>query len=279
MTRKLNTIPHIPNYEWIRQQMNADLEYRLKSRKKQTSLGRPLYERINVQLITTQECPYHCPFCLEKQNPMCGNQDQKKQLEALKKVLDEHPNARLTVTGGEPGLYTVHVSRIVQAFKKCSNNVFVSINTAGYDPDISNIAKINLSVNNYVKPDLMMFPGCTYQTVLQENEMTVDNIKKIIEMVKQDSHEQIKSFSFRFLSELSKHDYSVDVWNNLMSDPDIRIGTFRIGDFFVYATFDYKDTHCRITLGDMWQQKKNVYEDGYSNIIIHPDGIVRTNWK
>lgn len=84
MTRKFDFIPFIPNYEWIREQMKADLEYRLKNRLYKTSLGRPLYERINIQLITTQECPYNCPFCLERQNPMEGNQDFKKQIESLK---------------------------------------------------------------------------------------------------------------------------------------------------------------------------------------------------
>lgn len=62
-------------------------------------------------------------------------------------------------------------------------------------------------------------------------------------------------------------------------DPDIHIGTFRIGDFFVYATFDWKGRHARLTLGDMYVQKSNHYQDGYSNIIIHPDGRVATNWR
>lgn len=52
-----------------------------------------------------------------------------------------------------------------------------------------------------------------------------------------------------------------------------------IGDFFTYATFDYAGSHARVTLGDMWQQRHNDYQDGYSNIIIHPDGRVTTNWK
>ena len=87
------------------------------------------------------------------------------------------------------------------------------------------------------------------------------------------------SFSFRFLSGLSKKEYPVDVWNELQNDSEIDIHTFRIGDFFVYATFDYAGKHARVTLGDMWQQKHNDYSDGYSNIIIHPDGRVATNWR
>lgn len=34
-----------------------------------------------------------------------------------------------------------------------------------------------------------------------------------------------------------------------------------------------------LTLGDMYMQKSNRYQDGYSNIIIHPDGRVATNWR
>ena len=87
------------------------------------------------------------------------------------------------------------------------------------------------------------------------------------------------SFSFRFLSGFEKKDYPVDIWNDLQSDSEIDVHTFRIGDFFTYATFDYAGSHARVTLGDMWQQRHNDYQDGYSNIIIHPDGRVTTNWK
>lgn len=87
------------------------------------------------------------------------------------------------------------------------------------------------------------------------------------------------NFSFRFLSGLEKKDYPVKIWNDLQNDYDIDIHTFRIGDFFVYATFDYMGKHARLTLGDMWQQRNNDYKDGYSNIIIHPDGTIGTNWR
>ena len=80
-------------------------------------------------------------------------------------------------------------------------------------------------------------------------------------------------------TELKKKDYPVNVWNELQEDPGIEVHTFRIGDFFVYATFDYNGKHARITLGDMYQQMHNDYRDGYSNIIIHPDGTIGTNWK
>ena len=87
------------------------------------------------------------------------------------------------------------------------------------------------------------------------------------------------SFSFRVLSGLEKKDYPVDILNDLQQDADVDVHTFRIGDFFVYATFDYAGKHARVTLGDMWQQRHNNYGDGYSNIIIHPDGRVSTNWR
>ena len=67
--------------------------------------------------------------------------------------------------------------------------------------------------------------------------------------------------------------------NQMQNDSEIDVHTFRIGDFFAYATFDYMGKHARVTLGDMWQQQHNAYGDGYSNIIIHPDGRISTNWR
>lgn len=275
MTRKLDFIPNIPNYEWTREQMKIDLEYRLKNRLCKTSLGRPLYERINIQIITTQECPYDCPFCLERQNPMEGKQDFKRQIEALKYVLNEHPNARLTITGGEPGLYVDHVAALVETFKRNSNNTFVSINTSGFDHKIARIpdVNINLSINDYIKPDISLFSNSTYQTVLSDAKMNLATIKNIMD------NEECNTFSFRFMSYLKKNDYDITIWDELKKDPAIQIKTFRIGDFFVYATFDYHGKHARVTLGDMYQQINNNYQDGYSNIIIHPDGKIKTNWK
>lgn len=91
MSSKMNYIPHISSYEDIRAEMSNDLQYRLASRTAKTSLGRPLYYRINVQMITTQECPFHCPFCLERQNPMSGDNDFDAQIEALKRVCRSIP--------------------------------------------------------------------------------------------------------------------------------------------------------------------------------------------
>ncbi len=270
MSSKLNFIPFIASYDDIREEMNDDLQYRLKCRTAKTSLGRPLYYRINVQLITTQECPFYCPFCLERQNPMFGDNDFTAQIKALKMVLQEHPDARLTITGGEPGLYPDHVANVVQTYKSHSNEVFCSINTTGFNEALNGVAHINLSRNEYVAGDPSRFPGCTVQTVVED--LSLQFIKDYMGM-------DAKNFSFRVLSSLDKKDYPVDVWNDLQKDDEIDVHTFRIGDFFVYATFDYAGKHARVTLGDMWQQQHNDYGDGYSNIIIHPDGRIATNWR
>lgn len=280
MSRKLDGIPNIPNYDWIRNQMNEDLKYRLSSRKRKTSFGNPLYERINVQIVVTKECPYNCYFCIDKKNPMTGNQDFNEQIKSLKLILKEHPNARLTITGGEPSLYLEHIKQLIDIYKKESDNIFYNINTTGYDSKISKMFdNINLSSNECVKPNLKYFPNCNYQTVLSDDKMNLENIKDIIEKTKLESNNSINKFSFRYLSTTEKVDYNIDIFNELREDDEIKISTFRIGDFFVYATFDYKDTHNRITLGDLWQQQNNNYGDGYSNIIIHPNGKITTNWK
>lgn len=270
MSEKKNYIPHFETYEEIREEMEKDLKYRMDCRKDRTSFGIPLYYRINVQMIITQECPYHCPFCLERKNPMQGDNDFASQIVSLKKILNEHPNARLSITGGEPGLYPEHVKNIVDTYRKNSNNVFCSINTSGYSKDINGLAHINLSYNEYVHKNPKDFPNCTVQTIIKN-----PNIDYIKDFMKKEAD----NFSFRFLSGLEKKDYPVQIWNDLQDDVEINIHTFRIGDFFVYATFDYAGKHARLTLGDMWQQRKNDYKDGYSNIIIHPDGVIGTNWR
>lgn len=271
MSRKLNHIPNIPSYDYIRYEMARDLKYRLESRQEKTSFGRPLYYRINVQVITTQECPFSCPFCLERQNPMTGNNDFPAQIDALKRVLAEHPNARLTITGGEPGLYPEHVTQLVETYKHNSNNLSCSINTTGYNIALNGIARIKLSHNDYVKGDPQKFPGCTVSTVLETP--TIQYIKDFMADIKADS------FKFRFLSGIEKKDYSVQIWNDLQQDEEIGVKMFRIGDFFVNATFSYAGKVGQLALGDMWQQQHNDYQGGYSNIIIHPDGRIGTNWR
>lgn len=222
----------------------------------------------------THECPFHCPFCLERQNPMEGKQDFPAQLKSLAVVLKEHPQARLTITGGEPGLYPEQVHNIERIYNTIADGVFISVNTTGIEPNVANNAHINLSCNDYVSPNVSQFPECTLQTVLSDEKMTIDSIKNFIH-----THPSVKNFSFRFLSGLEKHDYPIDIWNDLQNDKDFNINTFRVGDFFVYATFNYHNAHGRVTLGDMYQQKHNPYQDGYSNIIIHPDGHIATNWR
>lgn len=145
--------------------MGEDLRYRLKSRNAKTSLGRPLYYRINIQLITTQECPHACPFCLERQNPMSGVNNFSAQIETLKTALAEHPNARLSITGGEPGLYPEHIANAVETYKRNSNGIFCSINTSGFSTALNGLAHINLSRNDFVCENPKRFPGCTVQTV------------------------------------------------------------------------------------------------------------------
>lgn len=276
MSDKLNYIPFIPNYEYIQNEMEKDLEYRLNFRKRKTKFGRPLYKNISVQIITTHKCPYNCPFCIEKINPIGDSNDNKsKQLMSLIKILQEHKDIRLTITGGEPGLFPIHIRNISNIYKKYSNNVFISINTTGINLYIQQFGHINLSVNKYLqKPNLLIFKNCTYQTVLSDDEMNLENIKNIM-----DNEKNTNKFSFRFISDIKPKQYNINIFNELQNNSDIKINTFRIGDFFIYCTFDYKNNHGRITLGDMYQQKKNNYKDGYSNIIIHPDGNIGLNWR
>lgn len=73
MSRKMDYIPYISDYDILRDAMRHDLNYRKRTRinkDNKTSLGYPLYKNINIQVIMTQECPYKCSWCMERQNPM-----------------------------------------------------------------------------------------------------------------------------------------------------------------------------------------------------------------
>lgn len=275
MSEKMNFIPFIKGYDYIKKEMYKDLQYRLNCRQEKTFLGRPLYFNINVQMVITKKCNYNCPFCIEQKNNIGTNKENfEQQLISLKKVLNEHKNARLTITGGEPSLFINHCKNIVDIYNKYSNGKFININTTGFDEKIADLGNINLSVNEYIPNKLDKFPNATYQTVLEDDKMNVVNIKEIMDNINN------KNFSFRFISEYDyAKDYNIAIFNELANDKEFKINTFRIGDFFVYATFNYKEKHGRITLGDMYIQKINDYKDGYSNIIIHPNGSINVNWR
>ena len=49
------------------------------------------------------------------------------------------------------------------------------------------------------------------------------------------------AFLFGSCYGLEKKDYPVDIWNDLQQDADVDVHTFRIGDFFVYATLTMQE--------------------------------------
>lgn len=289
MSSKLNYIPKITSYNNIRSEMNRDLEWRLNNRKEKTLYGRPLYYNMNVQIIVTHECPFSCPFCMERQNPMSGKQDFAAQAASLYNVLQYHPTARITVTGGEPLLYPKHVNHLFHIFRDYSDNKFFVLNTTAYQEqkvrELNRFISMNISVNDYVKPDKGAFDWniSTLQTVVKDEDMRLSHLRDWIKSTEESNGNHNFSYSFRFLSSLDRKDYPVEIWNELRCDPDIEISSFRIGDFFVYCNYwDKKmQRECRVTLGDMYQQRLNLeeYGDGYSNIIIHPDGKIEVNWQ
>ena len=290
MSSKLNYIPKITSYNDIRNEMNRDLEWRLSNRKEKTLYGRPLYYNMNVQIIVTHECPFNCPFCMERQNPICGKQDFSAQAASLYNVLMQHPTARVSVTGGEPLLYPYHINKLYEIYCYNSKQNFFVVNTTGCDAakaeKILSSIPFNMSVNDSTQYDerIISYPRrLTLQTIVKDEDMRLSYLRNWIRQKEVETQVDDCEYSFRFLSGLDRKDYSVNIWNDLRRDPEIRIDSFRIGDFFVYCNYwDKKmQRECRITLGDMYQQRLNLekYGDGYSNIIIHPDGKIGVNWQ
>ena len=290
MSSKLNYIPKITSYNDIRDEMNRDLEWRLSNRKKKTLYGRPLYYNMNVQIIITHECLFECSFCMERQNPMGGKADFAAQAASLYNVLQLHPTARVSVTGGEPLLYPYHINKLYEIYLHYGKQKFFVVNTTGYDATkaekVLSSIPFNVSVNDSVQYDERIIPyprRLTLQTIVKDEYMRLSYLRDWIRQKEVETQESSCEYSFRFLSGLGGKDYSIDIWNDLRWDPKIRIDSFRIGDFFVYCNyFDYElNRTCRITLGDMYQQKCNLkkYGDAYSNIIIHPEGKIGVDWQ
>lgn len=81
------------------------------------------------------------------------------------------------------------------------------------------------------------------------------------------------------IQELEKHDKNREIifqtlGDNIDCTDELTIE--RMEDSIYHC---HNGKHARLTLGDMWQQRNNDYKDGYSNIIIHPNGVIGTNWK
>lgn len=290
MSEKMHCIPYISNYDFIRDEMQKDLKWRLKNKTAKTAYGRPLYNNINIQIITTHECPFECSFCMERKNPMCGKADFAAQAASLYNVLMQHPTARVSVTGGEPLLYPYHINKLYEIYLHNSKQNFFVVNTTGYDAvkaeKILSSIPFNVSVNDSTQYDerIISYPRrLTLQTIVKDEDMRLSYLRNWIRQKEVETQVDDCAYSFRFLSGLDRKDYSVNIWNDLRWDSKIRINSFRIGDFFVYCNyFDYElERTCRVTLGDIYQQRNNLekYGDGYSNIIIHPDGKIGVNWQ
>lgn len=279
MSRKLSCIPNkFNNYSAVLEEMENDFQYRFSDRKRLTSFGRPLYERINLQMVITQACPFNCSFCIERQNPQGAVNNFNEQIKSLKKILIEHPNARLSITGGEPMLYPEHVRKIISIAK--STATFISLNTTGKLPipkDIQEQCHLNISDNSEVHSDLSLFENnknVTIQTIFSSEDMTLKNIKKYM-----NNHSNHKNFSFRYLTTIGENNYNVNILNEIRNDSEITLHTFRIGDFFMYVTAMYNKQHFRITLGDMTLQQNREYKNTYSNLIINAEGEIQKNWN
>lgn len=81
-----------------------------------------------IYLMLTENCNYHCSFCIR--NNIINNQNEVSSnllIDALHILSQEYPNATIVLTGGEPTLYPAF-SDILQEAMNCFKSVQIASN-------------------------------------------------------------------------------------------------------------------------------------------------------
>ena len=259
-----------------------------------------LYRRLNVQLLVTKRCPFHCPFCIERENPVGGKNEQEElQIVNLIKVLKSMKESGLeptvSITGGEPMLKPAFVGTVIDILD--GMNVLYNINTSGYigNEDVIAVLKkakrINLSVhsadakNNAMIFDRVperywldpIFENATIQKVFNsESECELSAVTGFVHNFPQ------KRFSLRFPT------YDVDVdtleWKRLFrSLEDNCQNNFiqqKVGDYYWYEDWSCAEKHLHLSFSSLKQLRRNQEQDRdfVRAVIIEPNGDIKYDW-
>lgn len=259
-----------------------------------------LYKRLNIQLLVTKRCPFNCSFCIEKENPIGGSDEQESlQFNNLNKILLSMEVAGLTptvsITGGEPMLKPEFVNKTTQLLDNL--NVPYNINTSGYIGSeearvvLCKAKRTNLSVHSFNavensvifgrKPERYwldsVFNKSTIQKVFTTNEEChLPFVKHFIHNFNQDR------FSFRFPTE----DLNIDtlewkyLFKELENDKDCSFIQQKIGDYYWYEDWLINEKHVHISFSSLKQlvRNQNQESDFVRAVIVEPNGTIKYDW-
>ena len=258
-----------------------------------------LYRRLNVQLLVTKKCPFNCPFCIEKVNPV-GNEyrNEQKQLESLEKVLTtlkaSGMEPTVSITGGEPTLCKDFLLKVADLLDRL--DVRFNLNTSGMitadkDKVIERFDRINLSVHSedieknnsifgvkrYDYWNNPIYKNATIQTVLTDN--TLDSLIRFLNSFDQ------KRFSVRFPA-LTNADESLE-WEDLFylinKDSHFEFVQQKIGDYYWFEEYKYNEKTIRFSFASMKQLDyyKNILKEKENfarAFVILPSGEIQSDW-
>ena len=260
-----------------------------------------LYKNINVQVVMTKACPFDCPFCVEKVNPISpaagtAPVDGKKGLilRLCQSLYKSGCNPTFSITGGEPMLYpqdSIEIQKFI-----CDLGYKVNINTCGIVTDkniMDNFERINLSVHDSNPLKNSKIFGGMREKYWEEFDPNTTTIQKVLNLPCTGMDlgtfilhlPKFKRFSFRlptqsldeknwdwtkFMETIPKYYYSSS-WKFLQQ---------KIGDYYFYEDWMWANKHIHISYSSIQQLREyKIRGDNFVRaIIICPDNTIQYDW-
>lgn len=263
-----------------------------------------LYRRLNIQVLVTKRCPFSCPFCVERMNPVGGiaKENCMRQVEVLKDVISAVGKAGLnptvSFTGGEPMLNPAHVNEMMHLLEE--NHVMYNVNTSGClmnascYPTLMAASRINLSVHESdpIKNGAIFGRAAeeywnnpifaANKTTIQKVITTKPDLSSICQFIQAFPQ---KRFSLRFPTE--DENVSSIEWRELFLElqkechGDIKFIQQKIGDYYWYEEWMIGDKLVHFSFSSLKQlhrNKLNERETIIRALIIEPDGTIKYDW-
>lgn len=255
-----------------------------------------LYRRLNIQLVTTNKCPFNCLFCIEKVNPSAAeNRDETAQFVSLLRVIDVlrkcDMEPTVSITGGEPTLFPDFLSKVKTLLTE--EKIAHNLNTAIGDP--VGFERVNLSVHsqNPIRNSRLFgtppgrqrgrywesMPQATIQSVIGPTMDTSGEVKAFL------YHFPNKRFSMRFPTRTEQYepfDWK-PLFDSLSQDPEFSFIQQKIGDYYFYEEWKFGDKLLHFSYSDLvqlakYKEKEDLEKNFVRAVVILPDGTVKFDW-